>query len=54
MFDPVDSRQSFPRLEEEILELRASAEHLAKLRDEVIEIGVLPPLDAWAEINPNL
>ncbi len=40
--------------EAEILELRASAEHLAKLRDEVIEIGVLPPLDAWAEINPNL
>ena len=40
--------------EEEIVELRASADHLAKLRDEVIEIGLLPPLDAWADINSNL
>ena len=40
--------------EEEIAELRASAKHLVKLRDEVIEFGVLPPLDAWGDINPNL
>ena len=40
--------------EGEIAELRASAEHLATLRDEVIEIGVLPPLDAWGDINPKL
>jgi malate dehydrogenase len=40
--------------EEEIAELRASAQHLAKLRDEVIEFGVLPPLDAWGDINSKL
>ncbi len=40
--------------EEEIAELRASAKHLVKLRDEVIGFGVLPPLDAWGDINPNL
>jgi malate dehydrogenase len=40
--------------EAEIAELRASAQHLAKLRDEVIGFGVLPPLDAWGDINPNL
>ena len=25
-----------------------------KLRDEVIEMGVLPPLDEWSKVNPNL
>ncbi|NIM00747.1 MAG: malate dehydrogenase [Acidobacteria bacterium] len=39
--------------ESEIAELRASAEHLSKLRDEVVEMGVLPPLDAWTDVNPN-
>lgn len=38
----------------ELAELRASAEHLAKLRDEVIAMGVLPPLDTWSAANPNL
>jgi malate dehydrogenase len=38
----------------EIAALRASAEHLAKLRDEVIAMGVLPPLDSWSVTNPNL
>jgi len=40
--------------DEEIAALRASAEHLATLRDEVIEMGVLPPLDSWSVTNPNL
>ncbi len=40
--------------EDEIAELRASAEHLAQLRNEVIEMGVLPPLDAWGDVNPQL
>ncbi len=38
----------------EIAELRASAEHLAKLRDEVVAMGVLPPLDTWHDVNSNL
>lgn len=38
----------------EIAELRASYEHLEKLRDEVVEMGVLPPLDSWSSVNPNL
>jgi hypothetical protein len=24
------------------------------LRDEVIEMGSLPPIDQWASVNPNL
>ncbi|MGA0332799.1 MAG: malate dehydrogenase [Kiritimatiellia bacterium] len=40
--------------EEEIKALKASYAHLTKLRDEVIEMGVLPPLDKWSEVNPNL
>jgi len=40
--------------EEEIAALRASYEHLTKLRDEVVDMGILPPLDSWAEINPKL
>jgi len=38
----------------EIAALRASHEHVAKLRDEVIEMGLLPPLDRWSSVNPNL
>ncbi len=34
--------------------LRASYEHLVKLRDEVIAMGVLPPLAEWRRVNPNL
>jgi malate dehydrogenase len=40
--------------DEEIAALKASYEHLAKLRDEVIEMGVLPPLGEWSKVNPNL
>ncbi|MDH3626272.1 MAG: malate dehydrogenase [Acidobacteriota bacterium] len=40
--------------ESELSELRASYQHLCKLRDEVIEMGMLPSLDRWSEVNPNL
>lgn len=40
--------------DEDIAALRESYQHLCKLRDEVIEMGVLPPLDQWAQVNPNL
>ena len=39
---------------EELDALKASYEHLRNLRDEVIEMGVLPPLDTWKEVNPHL
>ncbi len=35
-------------------ELVASYTHLATLRDEVIGMGSLPPIDQWASVNPNL
>lgn len=35
-------------------ELDQSYHHLCKLRDEVIELGVLPPVKDWATLNPNL
>jgi len=38
----------------EIAALRASYAHLTKLRDEVIELGLLPPLGEWSQVNPNL
>ena len=40
--------------DEEMAALRASYEHLQKLRDEVIEMGILPPVADWAGVNPNL
>ncbi len=40
--------------EQEMADLRASYEHLTKLRDEVIGMGVIPPLDQWSSVNPNL
>ncbi len=39
---------------EELAELKASYEHLRKLRDEVIAMGILPPTDQWNSVNPNL
>lgn len=35
-------------------ELQQSYEHLCHLRDEVISLGVLPPIDQWSTLNPNL
>ena len=40
--------------DDELAALRESYQHLAKLRDEVIGMGVLPPLDQWKSVNPNL
>ncbi len=47
-----------------LLELKGTAEeqaaiensykHLCKLRDEVIGMGVIPPVDKWGELNPNM
>jgi len=39
---------------EEMADLRKSYEHLCKMRQEVIDLGVLPPIEKWGEINPNL
>lgn len=39
---------------EEIKELHESYGHLCKLRDEVVAMGVLPPLDDWKKSNPHL
>jgi malate dehydrogenase len=40
--------------DEEMQALKDSVVHLGKLRDEVIEMGILPPLDQWSSVNPNL
>jgi len=39
---------------EEKKELDQSYHHLCKLRDEVIAMGVLPPVKDWHDINPNI
>ena len=39
---------------EEEKELDKSYEHLCALRDEVIKLGVMPPIADWDKINPNL
>jgi malate dehydrogenase len=38
----------------ELAELRESYGHLVKLRDEVVQMGILPPLDQWRQFNPHL
>lgn len=40
--------------EEEMKSLDASYGHLCALRDQVIGMGVLPPVEKWNEVNPNL
>lgn len=39
---------------EEVAALRASYAHLVKMRDEVIAMGVIPAVEDWKTINPNL
>jgi len=39
---------------EELHELAVSYGHLCKLRDEVVAMGVLPPLEDWKKVNPHL
>lgn len=38
----------------EMAALKKSYEHVAAMRDECIELGVIPTIDKWGEINPNL
>jgi malate dehydrogenase len=39
---------------EEMAAIEASYAHLQAMRDEVIGLGVLPPVEEWTKINPNL
>ena len=34
--------------------LEASYEHLCKMRDEIIELGIIPAIADWKTVNPNL
>ena len=34
--------------------LKKSYEHLVKMRDEVISMGVIPAVADWKSVNPNL
>lgn len=40
--------------EEEIASLQKSYEHLCKMRDEIVELGIVPPVAEWSKMNPNL
>ena len=39
---------------EEMDELKKSYQHLADLRQQVIDMGIIPPVEQWHTINPNL
>jgi malate dehydrogenase len=41
-------------LPEDVAALQESYEHICKLRDQVIEMGILPPVEQWKSVNPNL
>lgn len=40
--------------ESEMAALQSSYEHLCKMRDEIVELGIVPPVNEWKEMNPNL
>ena len=46
--------EEFIGTKEEMDALRKSYEHVAAMRDECIQLGVIPSVDKWNEINPNL
>ena len=39
---------------EEMAGLQSSYEHLCKMREEIITLGIIPPVEQWKEDNPNL
>ena len=39
---------------EEMAELKASYEHLCKMRDEIVALGIVPAVKDWTKDNPNL
>ena len=39
---------------EENAKLDASYEHLCHMRDELVELEIVPPISEWTKINPNL
>ena len=40
--------------DEEMAKLDASYEHLCKMRDELVELDIVPPVSEWSKVNPNL
>ena len=40
--------------EEEMAALDASYEHLVKMREEIVSLGIVPPVADWKKENPNL
>ena len=40
--------------DEEMASLTKSYEHLQKMRDEIIALGIIPAVADWKEMNPNL
>lgn len=39
---------------EELAALKSSYEHLCKMRDEIIGLGIIPAVADWNKVNPNL
>ena len=39
---------------EEMAALSSSYEHLQKMRDELVTLGIIPEISKWNELNPNL
>jgi malate dehydrogenase len=39
---------------DENAKLDQSYEHLCKMRDELVTLGIVPEISKWSEINPNL
>ena len=39
---------------EEIAKLDASYQHLCKMRDELVTLNIVPAIEKWSEMNPNL
>ena len=55
VIDKAGVRYSIPQgTPEEENELKQSYEHLCKLRDEVIRMGILPSIPCWHELNQNI
>ncbi len=52
--DGVHYAQEINGSEEDVEALKNSYNHLVKMRDEVIAMGIIPAVEEWGSLNPNL
>ena len=52
--EPGKAERDDEKQKEKMAALKASYDHLCKMRDEIVSLGIVPPVAEWKSLNPNL